>query len=127
MIKVTANTYVGDLSTDITIECDNLTNALTFMAQYYENTLGAEKCENSENMAQKSVETSSTDKVDWSEAPEWATMYAYSKFKFNNGDMIWTNGEHYVYESCYRRNKDGVPVPVDWDIPLIDVIAKREL
>ena len=125
MIKITVNEYAGDSSQDFNVECDSLTQALTIMAQYYERTLDAEKCEDSENVAQESVETGVKDKVDWSEAPEWATMY--TNYKSDVNDKIWTNGKVFVFESCYKKNKKDIPVNVHWEIKLKDVIAKREL
>jgi hypothetical protein len=95
MIKITVNEYAGDCSQSFTVECDSLTQALTIMAQYHEqNNSGAEKCENSENMAQESVEASSTG-VDWSGAPEWATMYGKVK---DCGSTAYYNKYNYTYE-----------------------------
>jgi len=98
MIKITVNEYVGDSSQDFNLECGSLTEALTIMAQYYENRYGAEKCEDSENMAQESVETSNIDGIDWSQAPEWATMYG----KTEDDHFIYYDYDKYTYASNWN-------------------------
>ena len=88
MIKLTINEYFGDSSRDMTVECDSLTEALCLLQAFNEN----ENVVNVQEQAQESV-SDKQDEFDWSQAPDWATMYG----KGYDGDYLFYDDENYEY------------------------------
>ena len=122
MIKLTINEYFGDSSRDMTVECDSLTEALCLLQAFNENE-AQKSVQNMESKAQKSV-SGEKDGIDWSQAPEWATMYGY----MFDSTPAWASQSQYQYlhgdqnDIVFTFDSDGA---TSWKY--FTQLAKREL